>query len=135
MKSLNPYLILNGRCREALAFYQSCLGGTVETLMTYAEAKLETPPGFGDYVLHSAFRSEGVHFMASDGRCGEPSALGENVQLSLDFGDPAEQARVFDALAQDGTVSMPLQDTFWDARFGMLTDRFGIHWMLNCRKG
>lgn len=139
MKTLNPYLILNGRCREALDFYKRCLGGEVVALSTFADAKDHMPcepmpPGAEQQVMHSEFRSEGIHFMASDGMPGKPSDVGRNIALAIAFDSEAEQTRTCDALAEGGTVTMPLQDTFWGARFGMLTDQFGIQWMLNFDK-
>jgi Uncharacterized protein conserved in bacteria len=134
VKNLNPYLNLSGRCREALDFYKASLGGEVVTLMTFADAKTATPPGLEHNVMHSEFRSEGVHLMASDGMPGHPTTTGDNISLALGFDDPAEQTRVFDALAQGGEVTLPLHDAFWGDRFGMLIDRFGIHWLFNCPK-
>jgi len=139
MKTLNPYLTLNGRCREALDFYKRCLGGEVVVLMTFADAKdhmpsHQMPPGAEQQVMHSEFRSEGIHFMASDGMPGKPSERGKNIALALGFDTEAEQTNAYQALAEGGDPSMPLHDAFWGARFGMLTDKFGIQWMLNCNK-
>jgi PhnB protein len=134
VKTLNPYIDFGGRCREALDFYKSCFGGEVVALMTYADAKIETPPQFANHVLHSEFRSEQIHFMASDGRADMPATVGSNIMLSILFTDAAEQERVYAALAAGGNAHLPLHDAFWGARFGMLVDRFGINWMLNCPK-
>jgi PhnB protein len=72
--------------------------------------------------------------MASDGMPGYVANPGNNISLDIDLNDLNEQARIFEALAKGGKVDMPLQDTFWGAKYGMLTDRYGIHWMLNCYK-
>jgi PhnB protein len=134
MKTLNPYLTLNGRCREALDFYQHCLGGELIGLTTFADAHMETPAGDEQQIMHCEFKSEGIHFMASDGCPGKPAAVGQNIALALAFDSEAEQTRAYDALAEGGDPSLPLHDAFWGARFGMLTDKFGLQWMLNCKK-
>jgi PhnB protein len=134
MKTLNPYLTLNGRCREALDFYKRCLGGEVVASTTFADAKMEVPPGHEQDVMHSEFRSEGIHFMAADGMPGKPSEVGKNIALALGFDTETEQTKAYEALVEGGDASMPLHDAFWGARFGMLTDKFGIQWMLNCDK-
>lgn len=135
MKSLNPYFDLGGRCREALAFYQSCFGGEVVALMTYADANIDVPPQFADNVLHAEFRADQIHFMASDGRADQPATRGNNVMLALGFSDLAEQEATFHKLADGGEVLLALHDAFWGDRFGMVVDRFGLHWMLSGRKG
>src|SRR3989304_3496986 len=84
-------------------------------------------------ILHADFKAEDVHLMASDGMPGFVAEPGNMVTLSVDLSDVNEQARLFTALASGGTVTMPLDTTFWGARFGMVTDRFGINWMLNCQ--
>lgn len=134
MKSLNPYIDFGGRCREALAFYRDCFGGEVLALMTYADARIEVPPAFADNVLHSEFRSDQIHFMASDGRADQPATVGSNIMLALTFSDLAEQEATFARLAAGGQVTLALHDAFWGDRFGMLVDRFGLQWMLSARK-
>lgn len=132
MKSLNPYINFSGKCREALDFYKECFHGEVPTLSTFADAPGETDEKYKQNVMHSEFRAEGVFFMATDGMPGREAAVGDNISLTLDFADEGEQARVFEALSRGGKVMQPLEDTFWGAKFGMLVDRFGIQWMLNC---
>jgi PhnB protein len=132
MTRLNPYLTLAGRCREALDFYQQCLGGEVVALMTHADANMEVPQGYEHYIVHAEFRSGDLCLMLSDGIPGRETVNGNRVQLCLSFEDPSEQTRVFDALAEEGKITMVLHDAFWGDRFGMLTDRFGFQWMLNC---
>lgn len=134
MKSLNPYINFSGKCREALNFYKECLNGEIEALSTFAEAPGETDEKFKDNVMHSEFRAGGIHFMATDGMPGKEAVAGNNIMLTIQLTDEREQTRIFDALSRDGEVTQPLQDTFWGSRFGMLVDRNGIHWMLNCPK-
>lgn len=134
MTTLNPYLFFNGQCQDALAFYARALGGEIASMQTFGEAPGETPAGAEDRVMHAEFKADKVYFMASDSMPGQEIPRGGPVNLSLDFSDADEQARVFHELSEGGEVTMALQDTFWGARFGMITDKFGIQWMLNYSK-
>jgi PhnB protein len=131
--TITPYLTFGGRCEEALAFYSKALGAEVEMLMRFDESPEPPPPGrlpagFEKKVLHASFRVRGVPLMASDG-CGDGSKLG-GFCLSLALPTEADARRAFDALADGGSVQMPLGKTFWSPCFGMLTDRFGLGWMV-----
>jgi PhnB protein len=132
MKKLVPYLHFVGQCRAALETYKQIFNGEISSLQTYGDSNREADASNKDAVLHSVFDAEGIHFMASDDMRGFQVHPDNNVTLSLDFSDEQEQARVFNALAEGGSVTMPLEKTFWGAKFGMLTDRYGIQWMLNC---
>lgn len=133
---LTPYLGFNGCCEEALNFYARVLGGQVGHVMRFADAPFPCPPDKTGWVMHTDFRAGPVYFMASDmmaeacGPSGETGAV-SNVSLSFDLESAEEQERVFHALAEGGKVTMALQNTFWGARFGTLTDKFGIQWMFN----
>lgn len=131
---IQPYLFFGGRCDEAIAFYREALGAEVEMLMRFRdspEAPPEgtLPPGFEDKVMHASLRVGETTLMASDG-CGEAGGF---AGFSLSYAAPSEAdaAAVFAALAEGGTVQMPLSKTFWSPCFGMLTDRFGVAWMVN----
>jgi len=134
MKTLIPYLTFAGNCREAFEFYKEVLKGEITSIQTFGEAKANMGEQFNHYIIHAEFRAENVYFMASDGMPGFVANPGNNVSLDIDLTDLNEQARIFEALSKGGKVDMPLQDTFWGAKYGMLTDRYGIHWMLNCPK-
>lgn len=134
MRTFNPYLNFGGNCREALEFYQACFQGEVSELMTFGEAQQDVPEEIKNHVIHASFKADGIHFMASDGPPGISIQAGNMVTLSIHHDNEAEQASLFNALAEGGEVTMPLADTFWGARFGELTDRFGIRWMFNCQK-
>ena len=130
---VQPYLFFNGRCEEALAFYGTALGAKVEFLMRYKESPEPMPPGrlpagFENKVMHATFHIGGTTLMASDG-C-EENAHFEGFSLSLALPTEAEVNRAFAALAEGGKVGMPLTKTFWSPRFGMVTDRFGVDWMV-----
>ena len=131
---VQPYLFFGGRCEEALEFYRTALGAQVDMLMRYKESPEPQPPGmlppgFENKVMHASFRIGGTALMASDG-CEEGSGF-NGFSLSLAVPTEAEADRAFAALAEGGKVGMPLTKTFWSPRFGMLTDRFGLGWMVS----
>jgi PhnB protein len=132
---LNPYLFFNGNCEEAFKLYAQVLGGKIEAMMTHegTPAAEQVPAEWLKKILHARMSLNGQLLMASDA----PPARQERPQgysVSLMVNTPAEAERIFHALAQNGQVRMPIQETFWAARFGMLVDRFGIPWMVNCEK-
>jgi PhnB protein len=131
---VQPYLFFGGRCEEALQFYRQAIGATVDFMMRYKESPEPIPPGripagFENKVMHATFRAGGSTLMASDGS--EERAKFEGFSLSLAVPNEAEARRAFDALSAGGKVEMPLTKTFWSPCFGMLTDRFGIGWMVS----
>ena len=130
---LNPYLNFDGSTRDAMEFYHSVLGGSLD-LQTFGDAPMETPEEHKGRILHGRLESEGVTIMASDTQPGQAVVPGDNVNLSLMGSDLGRLTEVFDGLAQGGEVTMPLAEQFWGDTFGMLTDRFGIHWMVNVSK-
>lgn len=134
---LEPYLLFSGNCEEALNFYKEVFKGEIEGLSRWKdmppnEEGPEVTPETAERVMHANFKSPGFSFMASDARPGKTYGEGP-ISLSLATTDLAEAERVFNGLAQGGTVEMPMADTFWGAKFGMLTDKFGIDWMVSCR--
>jgi PhnB protein len=132
---VQPYLFFEGRCEEALEFYRQALGAKVGMMMRNREAPDQPPPGMlppgsEDKIMHAAFKVGDATLMASDGRCsGQPDFRG--VYLSLSVTSEAEADRIFGALAVGGQVHMPLGETFFARRFGMVADRFGLGWMVN----
>ncbi len=131
---VQPYLFFGGRCEEALEFYRTALGAEVDMLMRYKDSPEPQPPGmlppgFENKVMHASFHIGATALMASDG-CGESQSFA-GFSLSLAVPTEAEADRAFAALAEGGQVQMPLGKTFWSPRFGMLTDRFGIGWMVS----
>jgi PhnB protein len=130
---VQPYLMFGGRCEEALAFYRTAIGAQVDMVMKFKDSPEPPPPGvlapgFENKVMHSSFRVGGSTVMASDG-CHHGSKF-DGFSLSLSVQTEAEADRAFAALAEGGKVTMPLAKTFWSPRFGMLTDRFGLGWMI-----
>ncbi len=131
---VQSYLFFGGRCDEALEFYRTALGARVDFLTRYKESPEplppgRLPPGFENKVMHATFRIGETTLMASDG-C-EEGATFAGFSLSLAVPTEAEANRAFAALAAGGQVKMPLTKTFWSPCFGMVTDRFGIGWMVS----
>lgn len=132
IKQLNPYLIFNGTAEQAIRSYESVLGAKTEGLMRFGDIPGNTPaPENKDRIIHALLRIGTGVVMVSDTQPDSPVATEGNVHVSLDFDDVADMTKKFEALAVGGKVAMPLQDTFWGARFGMLTDAFGVRWMFN----
>lgn len=129
----NPYLGFNGNCREAMEFYTGVLKGELE-LMPMGEAPFEVPKEAADQIMHSIIRfGDGAQIMGSDGMPGKDFTFGTNNSISIACTDLVEAERIFTALAKDGEITMPFEDTFWGAKFGTLTDKFGVLWMVNCQ--
>ena len=132
---IQPYLFFNGRCEEAIDFYRKALGAEVEMMMRFKDNPDPMPPGmlapgFENKVMHAALRIGGGVMMASDGMgAGETNFKG--FSLAVYATDEAGVDRMFNALTEGGTVTMPLGKTFWSPRFGMVTDRFGVGWMVS----
>jgi len=136
VKQLVPYLNFNGQCQEALHFYKSCFGNAELSIQTFAAANVDNMPKESkDKVMHAEFKTDGLIFMASDGQVGGDLNVGNNIYLNVQLDSVDEQSELFEKLSQNGSVTMPLQHTSWNARFGMLTDKYGIQWMLNVMKG
>ena len=125
--------MFNGNCEEALNFYASALNGKIKDISRYGDTPVPASDTDKKKVMHSNFEADGVSFMASDSAAGMPEVKsGSNVHLSLHFEDVKQQEKIFNALSEGGKVTMPLQETFWGAKFGMLEDKFGLKWMFNC---
>ena len=131
---LQPYLFFDGRCEEALEFYKQALGAKVMMLMRFKDSPelLPTgmPAGSENKVMHTSFRIGETYLMASDGRCQGQTAF-QGFALELAVANAAEVDRYCNALADGGQVQMPPDKTFWSPRFGMVTDRFGLCWMVS----
>jgi PhnB protein len=131
---IQPYLFFNGGCEQAVEFYRNALGAEVETMARFKDSPEPPPPGmippgFENKIMHASFRIGQTTVMASDG-CSADKARFEGFSLSLSVSSEAEAERAFAALADGGQVRMPLTKTFFSSRFGMVTDRFGVSWMI-----
>jgi len=138
IKKLNPYLNFNGTAAKAIELYERALGAKVENMMRFGDVPGNAAsPDTKDRVMHAVLKLGDQQIMLSDGRPDMKIPSESNQHLCLDFDDADDMARKFEALAAGGKVTMPLADTFWGAKFGMLTDAYHIQWMFNCetRKG
>ena len=130
---LNPYIMFAGTAEEALNLYKEFLGAEVAGIQRFGEAPMPSPDDYKDKIMHSTLKFEDNIIMISDSMPGQQVSNAGNVHLSLDFEDLGKMERIFNKLAAGGKVTMPLNDTFWGAKFGMLTDKFGINWMFNAQ--
>jgi PhnB protein len=132
---LNSYLTFNGQCEAAFKFYEQCLGGKIVAMVTHAGTPAEehVPAEWRNKIMHARLVVADEVLMGSDA---PPDRYEQSKGFSVTVGvdDPKDAERIFDALAKNGTVKMPIQKTFWAARFGMLVDQFGIPWMVNCEQ-
>jgi PhnB protein len=132
---LNPYLTFDGQCEAAFEFYERCLGGKIVTMMNHEDSPIadQVPADWGKRIMHARLTVGDGVLMGSDSPP-EHYEQPKGFSVSLQVKQPAEAERVFQALAEGGTVLMPIQQTFWATRFGMLVDRFAIPWMINCEQ-
>lgn len=132
--ALDAYLNFDGTCAEAMRFYEQALGGKLEMMMTVGQSPIadQMPPGSENRVMHSTLIVGERRLMAADTMIGHPYQGMQGFSLSLAYPTVEEGQKVFDTLAEGGQVRMPLQKTFWADGFGMLVDRFGTPWMINC---
>ena len=130
-----PHLHFRGNCREAFGFYAKTLGGRIVFSMTYGEspAAAQTPKEARDQVIHARL-DLGSQALTGCDAPGDRYQTPQGFSVLAEVCEPAEAQRIFGALAERGTVTMPFQETFWAKGFGMCTDRFGIPWMVNCSK-
>lgn len=133
--TLTAYLVFNNNCREAMNYYHEILGGDLR-IMTMGDSPMkdQMPPDAKDLVMHAYLQTPGFDLMASDGMVGAPPVNGDSVQLALGVTSVEDADRLFSKLSEGGTIQMPIQETFWAHRYGQLTDKFGIHWMVSYNK-
>jgi PhnB protein len=135
MANVQPYLIFNGNCEEAVKFYCSVFDGEMQFSTRYKDmpkdAAMDLPPNWGEKILHLNFLIRGEQLMASDSHPGADSKVGNNIQLCVNYDKTTPMDDSFKKLGDGGKVTMPLQNTFWGARFGMLIDRYGNSWMFS----
>ena len=130
---VQAYVTFGGRCEEALEFYKKAVGAEVKDLLRWKDspdAAMQPPPGYEGKVMNASFRIGDTDLMADDGM-GEAPAQFKGMTLAIAVADDTEAKRVFTALGEGGIVTMPLAKTFWTSSFGMLTDKFGVPWMVN----
>ncbi len=135
MKFVTVYLHFNGDCREAMQFYRHCLGAELElTAVMDRHGKPSVEPNAR--IMHSKLLNKGQPILqASDDQSGNAPRQGDNFQVAIECQSPEEVDRIFAALSEGGKVRFPVGTAPWGARFGMLTDKYGVQWLLNCHPG
>ena len=130
---INPYLNFNGNCEEAFQFYSRILNGKDMRVMRYRDSPMggQISESEKDLVVHARFVAGDTQIMGSDATGGRYNTP-QGYAINIDVDSPEEAERIFAGLSEGGNVGMPIQETFWAARFGMFTDRYGIPWMVNC---
>lgn len=134
MIGVKPYIAFQGNCREAFDFYKHAMNAEVQGMMSYGESPM-AGHGNDDKIMHAVLKIGDTVIMAADSVSDQhPITVGNNISLAVGV-DTAEDAEtMFAKMSEGGKVTMPIQETFWATRFGMLTDRFGVNWMFNCEK-
>ena len=135
--NVQPYVYFDGKCEEALDFYKGAIGAKVDMMMRFKEAppeqQAQMSPGSKDKVMHAAFKVGDTQILASDGQCGgKPNFQG--FSLTINAANDAEADKLFAALGKGGKVTMPMSETFFASRFGMVADKFGVNWMVLAEK-
>jgi len=132
---LHPYINFDGQCEAAFKLYQKVLGGKIVMMMNHGDSPMagQVPKEWGEKILHARLEIGDMVLMGSDVPP-EHHDKAQGFSISLSVADPAEAERIFKALSEKGKVSMPLRQTFWAVRFGMLVDQFGTPWMVNCEQ-
>lgn len=128
---LNPYLIFYGNAQDVIDFYTNALGGEVTMIQRYSDSPMPSEEDWKDKVMHSRFEFDGNLIMISDSFKEGAVHFNGNIQLSVEVESMERINEVFEKMSAGGEVTMPLQDMFWGARFGMLKDKFGVNWMFN----
>ena len=132
---LTPYLSFDGQCEAAFHFYEKCLGGKITFMMTFGESPMadQAPPEWSKKILHTTLTVGDQLLQGSDAFPGAYQKP-QGISVSISITAVADAERIFHALAEKGEVQMPIQETFWAQRFGVLTDQFGTPWLINCEK-
>ena len=131
MLGVNPYLAFKGNCREAIEFYKSALDANVLFTQTVGDSPMSNM-GPAENIMHCTIKVGDSTLMMCDDPTPDAATGTGNISLAIGLNDPEQAKQIFGKLAKDGSVIMPLEKTYWAEAFGMLTDKFGIRWMVNC---
>jgi PhnB protein len=135
MFGLKPYIAFKGNCEEAVNFYKGALGAEILFMGRVGDSPMKGKGAPDDAIMHCTLKIGDTHLMACDNMSADhPVNVGNNISLAIGTSDIASAEASFNKMADGGTVTMPMQETFWAERFGMLTDKFGINWMFNVEK-
>ena len=134
MHGIKPYITFTGNCEEAINFYTEKLGGQILFMQRYGESPMK---GMGpdDAIIHATIKIGDSIIMASD-NCSKdhPTKVGNNISLAMGANEPSDADAMFEKMSEGASIIMPIQETYWAQRFGMLIDKFGVNWMFNCDK-
>lgn len=133
MMRISPYIFFNGNCEEAMTFYSQCLNAPITDLSRFGNAPVPHDAADNNKIMHARINVGLNNVIMVCDNMNKNTDIGSNVQLSVEFEDLEEMNNKFEKITIGGTVTMPLQDTFWGARFGMFKDKFGIFWMFSCQ--
>ena len=128
---MNAYLMFNGNCEEAMNFYAEATNGTIESLVRYSDTQMPCSEEYKNKIMHGIMLINGTKVMFSDASENRAIQFGDNFSLALDFQGEATMHVLFKGPSAGGIVTMPIQNTFWGAQFGMCKDKFGVSWMFN----
>jgi PhnB protein len=137
MNKLSPYLMFNGNCEEAINFYKECFDGDIGYMGRYRDSSMDVAEDQKNKIMHVEFKFWAGSLMASDVAKGAEytkEAQSSNIHLSLGFENLDDMKKTFATLSAGGQITLELKEQFWDSIFGMVTDQFGIQWMLSCQK-
>lgn len=133
MTEVSPYIAFKGNCREAIDFYRHALDAQVLFSQTVGESQ-QSNMGPAENIMHCTMKVGDSTIMMCDDPGSDAIAGGGNISLTIGLNDPARAKAIFDKLANGGSVIMPLEKTYWAEAFGMITDKFGVKWMVNCEQ-
>ncbi len=131
MPGVTPYIAFKGNCREAIEFYKNALGAELLFMQTIGESPM-ADMGPASHIMHATLKVGNTHIMMCDDAMPGPPATSGNISLAVGLKDPALAQQFFASLSDGGTVIMPLEKTYWAEAFGILTDKYGVKWMINC---
>ena len=129
--TLNPYLHFDGKCKEAMYFYKDIFGGTLE-MMTFENSPIDVPDEYKSHIMHASLDFDNGVIMASDAMPDSDITFGNSNNINVAENNPKRAEKIFNSLSEGGQITQEFKETFWNAKFGSLVDKFGITWMVNC---
>lgn len=130
--NVKPYLAFSGNCQQAIGFYANCFQADIIKRITYENSKIDILDSYQKKLQHAEIKGNGVHILAYDASPDTPLNTGNKMHMSIDFNDPDKAKDIFKKLSEGGQVNNPFNKEEWGALYGRCTDKFGVHWMLNC---
>lgn len=131
--NINAYLAFKGNCEEAMKFYSNCLGGEIINTQSYKDSSMDIPESYRNKLEHAELKGKGFHIMGYDASPDRPLNNGNKIHLSIDLNDEERAEELFNKFSESGIINHSFQKKDWGAMYGRCTDKFGIHWMINCK--